>query len=313
MVPRNSQAAFSAARPPLHPPLPPGPPPPLHPPLHLPLPPGPPPPLPPGPPPPLHPPLPPGPPPPLPDSPDRRFEGPATASVEPLTRAALEAALGFRVLDFGKYESVFTHKSAVRDTGKQSYERFEFVGDSVINFVVAKYLYDRFPEANEGYLTRVRTKLVSGKFLAGLSEHLGLHRYVVMNRKAIHHGWFNNPRIKEDLFEAVVGCIYTDLGLMSAKTFVLDTIERFSQFHDVLQDTNYKDALMRFAQARGMPLPEYRVLNDPQVTRQPLFRIVVFVNGAPCGQGSDASKKGAEQKAAQQGLHSMGLGPSLIL
>lgn len=238
---------------------------------------------------------------------------PAAASVAALTRDALEAALGFRVLDFDKYVSVFTHKSAVRATGRPSYERYEFIGDSVINFVVAKYLYDKFPHADEGFLTRVRTKLVSGKFLASLAERLGLQRFVLMNQKAIQQGWYNNARIKEDLFEALVGCMYFDLGLMAAKAFVLDTIERYSRFDDVLQDTNYKDVLMRFAQGRGMPLPEYRVLNDPQVTRQPQFVVVVVLNGVACGQGWDSSKKGAEQKAAQQGLVSLGLGPSLIL
>ncbi|NBU15966.1 MAG: hypothetical protein EBS48_02955, partial [Actinobacteria bacterium] len=216
-----------------------------------------------------------------------------TASGESLTRPQLETILGFKVLDFAKYEVVFTHKSAVRDTGRQSYERYEYIGDAVINFVVAKYLYDRFPAADEGFLTRVRTKLVSGKFLASLSHHLGLQHHVAMNRKAIQQGWYNNPRIMEDVFESLIGCIYLDLGLLPAKTFLLAVIERFSSFDDVLEDTNYKDGLMRFAQARGMPLPEYRMLNDPQVTRQPLFRVVAVLDGVPYGAGHDACKKGA--------------------
>lgn len=221
---------------------------------------------------------------------------------EVLTRETLEATLGFRVVDFEKYRSVFTHKSAVRATGCQSYERLEFMGDAVINFVVAKYLYDRFPDADEGFLTRVRTKLVSGKFLATLSEKLGLHRLVTMNRVAIQQGWHRNARIMEDVFESLVGCIYLDLGLMTAKTFLLAVIERYSDFEDVLRDTNYKDALMRYAQAHGMPLPEYRVLNDPQVTRRPLFYVVAVLDGTPYGHGQDVSKKGAEQRAAQQSL-----------
>lgn len=253
-------------------------------------------------------PYPPPPPPPPPEN-----NGPATASGAPLTRQVLEGVLGFRVLDFDKYESVFTHKSAVRDTGRQSYERYEYIGDAVINFVVAKYLFDRFPDADEGFLTRVRTKLVSGKFLATLSRQLGLQQFVTMNRKAIQQGWFNNPRIMEDVFESLIGCIYLDLGLMTAKNFLLAVIERYSRFDEVLQDTNYKDALMRYAQARGMPLPEYRVLNDPQVTRQPLFYVVAMLDGVPYGHGQDASKKGAEQKAAQMSLHRLGLGESTIL
>lgn len=268
-----------------------------------PLPPGPPPPLPPPP----GPPPPPLPPPPPPPPPPPATEGvSSTASGHPATREILERVLGFKVLDFDKYLSVFTHKSAVRDTGRQSYERYEYMGDAVINFVVAKYLYDKYPDADEGFLTRVRTKLVSGKFLAQLSGRLGLQRLITMNRKAIQQGWYNNPRIMEDVFESLVGCVYLDLGLMTARNFLLAVIEQHARFDDVLKDTNYKDALMRYAQARGAPLPEYRVLNDPQVTRQPSFCVVAVLSGVSYGRGVDASKKGAEQKAAEATLRTLG-------
>lgn len=230
-----------------------------------------------------------------------------------MTRDALEAVLGFHVLDFDKYVAVFTHKSAVRDTKHQSYERYEYIGDAVINFVVAKYLYDRFPDADEGFLTRVRTKLVSGKFLAGLSQKLGLPAFITMNRKAIQQGWYTNPRIMEDVFESLVGCLYLDLGLMTAKNFLLTVIEQYSRFDEILKDTNYKDALMRYAQTRSMALPEYKILNDPQVTRQPNFVVMAVLNGEPHGQGSDVSKKGAEQKAAHMALKRLGFADTFIL
>lgn len=247
------------------------------------------------------------PPPPPPPSQPGPDGGSRTPSGQALTREALEGVLGFRVVDFDKYRSVFTHKSAVRDTGLQSYERYEYIGDAVINFVVAKFLYDRFPNADEGFLTRVRTRLVSGKFLAGLSQRLGLPHLVTMNRKAIQQGWYMNSRIMEDVFESLVGCIYLDLGLMTAKNFLLSAIERHCQFDELLRDTNYKDALMRFAHANGLPLPVYHVANDPQVTRQPLFRVVAYLDGVAYGQGSDVSKKGAEQHAAHESLVRLGV------
>jgi ribonuclease-3 len=160
----------------------------------------------------------------------------------------------------------------------------------------------------------VRTKLVSGKFLSGLAAQLGLQHHVIMNRKAIQQGWFNNPRIMEDVFESLVGCVYLDLGLMTAKNFFLAVIERFANFEDILRDTNYKDALMRYAQSRGLSLPEYRVLDDPQQTAsgarntlKPLFKVMVVLDGMPCGQGTDTCKKGAEQQAAQRTLQALGL------
>lgn len=220
---------------------------------------------------------------------------------EQISKDVLEGILGFRIVDFDKYVSVFTHKS-FKESGRDSYERYEFVGDSVINFVIAKYLYDKFPQADEGFLTRVRTKLVSGKCLSDLSRRLGLHRYVMMNQKALRQGWNSNPRILEDVFESLVGCVYLDLGLATAKTFVLSVMERFVDFRDIVRDTNYKDILMRYAQANMLPLPEYRVLNDPQVTKTPLFDIVVMLQGVGYGRGADTCKKGAEQSAAQQAL-----------
>lgn len=232
---------------------------------------------------------------------------PPAAVVPVLTRPALEHILGFKVVDFDKYASVFTHKSASRDAGRESYERYEFIGDSVINFVIAKYLYDKYPGADEGYLTRVRTKLVSGKCLSLLSWKLGLHQYIIMNQKALRQGWNANPRILEDVFESLVGAVYLDLGLMTAKTFLLNTVERFVDFADVVRDTNYKDILMRYAQAHALPLPEYRVMNDPQTSRQPMFDVVVHVHGSPYGRGVDGSKKGAEQAAAQQALAALGV------
>lgn len=221
--------------------------------------------------------------------------------------------LGFKVVDFDRYLSVFTHKSAVKDTGCASYERYEFLGDSVITFVVTKYIYQKFPTADEGFLTKVRTKLVSGEFLSHLARCMGLDQYVLMNQKAIDQSWHRNKRICEDVFEALVGCISLDLNMEVAKNFLLDVIQRFADFKEVLRDTNYKDALMRFSQSKGASLPEYRVLNDPQLTRQPLFHVVVAIDGVAWGQGRDASKKGAEQKAAHHTLRMLGCEPTAIV
>jgi ribonuclease-3 len=211
-------------------------------------------------------------------------------------------------VDWSKYRRVFTHKSASHSLPEgTSYERYEFIGDAVINFVVAKYLYDKYPQADEGFLTRVRTKLVSGKCLSDLSYKLGLHRFVIMNQKAMRKGWNTNPRILEDVFESLVACLYLDLGLATAKGWLLSVLERYVDFRDIVRDTNYKDILIRHAQACGAPLPEFRVLNDPQVTKTPLFDVVVVVHGMPCGRGSDTCKKGAEQLAAYRALLALGV------
>ncbi len=212
--------------------------------------------------------------------------------------------------NFDRYQLAFVHKSK---RGEQSYERVEFLGDSVINLIVTKYLFDKFPYANEGFLTRVRTKLVSGTFLAKLSQYLGLNQYVVMNQLAIDNGWYNNKSILEDVFESLICCIYLDKGMLVAKEYLLGLIEKYCKFEDMLEDTNYKDTLMRVAQTRGMHRPEFAVLNDPHVSKTGEFEVVVLLDGKPHGRAGDVSKKTAEQKAAKATLKLLGIGAATIL
>lgn len=221
-----------------------------------------------------------------------------------LCRESLEQVLGFKVASFERYVPVFTHKSAMKVTNGQSYERYEFMGDAVINFVVAKLLFDLYPSKDEGFLTKVRTKLVSGKCLADLSRKLGLHNFVLMSERSLQSGFHTNPRILEDVFESLVGCVYLDLGMVAAKTFLLAVYERFIDFTDILRDTNYKDGLMRYAQARGLPLPDYIVLGTSMEAAE-AFTIGVRLNGAS-GQGAGPSKKSAEQEAARRLLRGLG-------
>lgn len=222
-----------------------------------------------------------------------------------LTREALEAVLGCKVADFSRYAPVFTHKSAMRQTNGQSYERYEFIGDAVINFVVAKLLFDMHPSADEGVLTRLRTRLVSGKCLSYLAQQLGLQRYIVMNQRSLKLGFNSNPRILEDVFESLVGCVYLDLGLVAAKAFLLSVYQRFVDFNEIARDTNYKDGLMRYAQARGLPLPEYTVVAtspDPRAA----FTVRARLATGAVGHGIGSSKKHAEQHAARELLRCLG-------
>jgi ribonuclease-3 len=226
-----------------------------------------------------------------------------------MTQQELEAAIGMRVLNFDKYLKVFTHKSASRATGRQSYERYEFLGDSVIGFVIATHLCDRFPTADEGFMTKVRIKLVSGAFLAGLAQKLGLSRFVVMHQRGIENGWNNNPRILEDVFESLIGCIYDDLGLMTAKNFLLGVIDKYFDFEDILRDTNYKDTLTRFAHVHGLVAPEYHATGGTgggAHNERAMFDVTVCINGVVAGRGRDRSKKGAEQRAAKDALKRLG-------
>ena len=211
-----------------------------------------------------------------------------------LSRDVVNALVGTKVKDITLYRRAFTHKSALKRysdlTG--SYETLEFMGDSVLGFIITKHLFDLHEKEQEGFLTKARTKMVRGKTLCEISKKLGLHEYILMDEKGERNGWNTNEHIMEDVFEAFVGAIYLDLGMVHAKRFVL---ESFTKVETSFADDNWKDQLMRWCQALKYPLPEYRLMG--QMNGQ--FFITVVVNGVECGSGFALTKKQAEQNAAE--------------
>lgn len=215
-----------------------------------------------------------------------------------MDRQKIEQLVGTKIRDVSLYQRAFTHKSALKKyqglTG--SYETLEFMGDSVLGFIITRHLFDKYEKEQEGFLTKARTKMVRGKTLCEIAETLGLHTWILMDDKGIRNNWNTNPNILEDVFEALVGAIYLDLGMVHAKKFVFAAFDRVEVS---LMDDNYKDQLMRWCQANKVPLPEYHVRNQyPNGT----FHVEVNVNGAPCGSGFATTKKQAEQHAAQIAL-----------
>ena len=211
-----------------------------------------------------------------------------------LDRAFLNTLVGIKVKNVDLYRRAFTHKSALKRyrglTG--SYETLEFMGDSVLGFIVTKHLFDLYEERQEGFLTKARTKMVRGATLCEIAIKLNLGERILMDEKGIRNGWNTNPKILEDVFEALVGAVYLDLGVVHAKQFVFDS---FDKVQTSLSDDNYKDQLMRWCQALKFPLPDYKVTSHANGT----FFITVAVEGSPAGCGFASTKKQAEQNAAQ--------------
>ena len=202
------------------------------------------------------------------------------------------------------YETAFTHKSI---QNKQSNERLEFVGDSVIGMIVAEYLFLKYPNENEGFLTRIRTKIVSSKGLCNFAKILKFDDIIMMNEKAMNNQWNKNPRILEDAFEAFMGALYLDKGLTTCKKFFIKMIEKNCDFSDVLKDTNYKDQLMKLIQSKNMGIPQYKMSYETGPDHSKTFTVQVIVNGATIAEGTDKSKKNAEQNAAMRALKAMEL------
>jgi ribonuclease-3 len=219
----------------------------------------------------------------------------------PLLKSEIDHLVGIKVNDISLYQKAFTHKSAMKKyTLTESFETLEFIGDSVLGFVITKYLFDEYRGQDEGFLTKARTKLVRGETLARVATHLVLDKWILMDDKGMRNGWNKNTKVLEDVFEALIGAIYMDLGLIHAKRFILDifTNPQIIDMNCLMIDDNHKDRLMRLCQSSKWELPQYPIVS--QVSG--VFTVQAFVNGNHMGIGSAKNKKQAEQNAAQETL-----------
>lgn len=219
-----------------------------------------------------------------------------------MDRSKIEKLVGTKVKNLSLYTRAFTHKSALKKYKLESdNETLEFMGDSVLGFVITKYLFDKYEDRKEGFMTRARTQLVRSQTLAGFAKMLNLGDLILMDDKGIANNWNNNTKVLEDCFEALVGAIYLDLGMVHAKNFILDVIQN-SGFK-FQEDHNYKDQMMRYCQANKIPLPEYCVSDNIGGT----FGVTLMVDGMVWGCGYASTKKQAEQNAAQIAIKTMKL------
>ena len=167
----------------------------------------------------------------------------------------IETLVGTKISNLDLYERAFTHKSALKEdeTLSGSFETLEFIGDSVLGFVITKFLYDRYEDKQEGFLTKARTKLVRGETLAKIATKMELYKWIKMDEKGMRNEWNHNPKILEDAFEALIGAIYMDMGLLHAKEFILRIYNdpSFVNMDSIMVDDNYKDHLMRYCKSKG--------------------------------------------------------------
>lgn len=213
-----------------------------------------------------------------------------------ISESDVENIIHTKVNDIKVYQRAFTHKSVQDD----SYENLEFMGDSVLGFVVTKFLYDKYSNEKEGFLTKARTKFVRGSTLAHISEQLGLFNWIRMDEKGLRNGWNRNPKILEDVLEAFIGAIYVDLGIMYAKEFILRLL---TDFPIDLTDDNWKDAALRRVQIEFKTVPTYEV----ESFVGGIYTVHLLVNGAKIANGSGNSKKKAEQDAAFKAMEVLDL------
>lgn len=221
-------------------------------------------------------------------------------SLAPVTHDAMERLTGLQPVDLDLYVRAFTHTSS---GNVPDYETLEFLGDSVLGMVIAKYLIDTYPDHDEGFLTVMRTKLTRSETLYSYSYKLGLQQFVFMSGKCIYRGYHQSKKILEDVFESLIGALYLDHGLLAAKEFILRVVSEFTDWTTINKNFNYKDILMRHQHQIQKPLPIY-VSEKDEDTR--LFHVTIDLNGF-VSRGYDKTKKKAEQLAAKHMLKLMGV------
>ena len=213
-----------------------------------------------------------------------RTTSPTDFSIEHVSRKDIESILGMRIKNIEFYQRALVHKSIQKSVKKmppgrvkpyllKSNETLEFLGDAVLGLVIAEYLFKNFPKENEGFLTRIRTKLVKGKTLANFAQQLHLGPFILMSRHVINIDGRKNKRILEDAFEAFVGAIYLDLGIDFARAFVLRMVQKHIETVNVFEDDNYKDLLLRYSQYKGIELPLYNTVLQEGPPHQRTFTI----------------------------------------
>ncbi|MFB6231055.1 MAG: ribonuclease III [Salinibacter sp.] len=223
-----------------------------------------------------------------------------------VSRSTIEHLVGRSVDNLTLYRRALTHRSLLRvHSGRslRSNERLEFLGDAFLDLVVGKILYERFPEKDEGELTRFRARLVSESPLAMYARHLDLGTHLRMSTNAAQENGRDNPSILADAFEAFVGAVYLDQGYEAARRFVRErALAAFDLAEVATQDENYKSQLLEYMQARGWPQPTYRVVREDGPSHDKTFTVEVRVGDTAYEQGMAGSKQEAEQRAARRTL-----------
>lgn len=190
---------------------------------------------------------------------------------------------------------------------EESNERLEFLGDAVINLIVARYLFERYPDENEGFLTKLRTKLVNGIMLAQLCRVVNIRQYIILSKQIEDNAGRTNFKILEDAFEAFIGALYMDHGangMAAAEQWLISVLENHLDFSDLIhQQTNYKDALLKYCQHNFSSLPKFLEINVENLIHGKQYTVCVRdKNDAVVGMGHGPNKKSAENDAARNAL-----------
>lgn len=218
----------------------------------------------------------------------------------------LEEIIGLKIKNPSVFFKALRHKSTLTEAKYEktdSYERLEFLGDAVLDLVVTEIIFDAFPNKNEGFLTKLRAKIVKGESLADYSRKLGFNKILEYGERTRSSEIQMSKSIMADVFEAVVGAIYSEFGYEKASEFIRTTVSTYVDFKEIVNSLdNNKSLLLEFTQAHKMTIPYYRVIDEFGPGHDKTFEIEVLIDDQSYGIAIGKSKKQAEQRAAKKAL-----------
>jgi ribonuclease-3 len=222
----------------------------------------------------------------------------------------LQRRINYRFRDRGLLEHALTHKSrAAEDAsgGVADNESLEFLGDAVLGFVVADFLFRQYPGYDEGQKSKVKASVVSTASLARHAEQMGLGEHLLLGRGEEKTGGRFKQALLADAYEALIAAIYLDGGIEAATEFLQRELQEAIDLgaSQTIVGQDYKSALQERLQALGRPLPEYRLAGETGPDHRKVFSVSVVVSGEVLGTASGKAKKEAEQEAARLALEKL--------
>jgi ribonuclease-3 len=221
----------------------------------------------------------------------------------------LRGILGFVPSDLALYKLAFFHKSTNANAEKinggasQNNERLEYLGDAVLGTIVAEYLFNKYPNSDEGFLTKMRSKIVKRNSLNKIGDKMGLDTLLLE---------YNNTRLSRSMLgnavEALVGAIYLECGYQATKRYVIKKLLRkYLDIHELeTYDDNYKSQLLEWSQKNGKQVA-YKVIAKYKFEKRDRFKVAVLLDGNKLAVADDFNKKSAEQMASEKALVALGI------
>jgi ribonuclease-3 len=203
------------------------------------------------------------------------------------------------------FQQAFIHRSYLNETKEQveSNERLEFLGDSILSFIISDHLYKTYPDFDEGILTNLRSLVVNTKSLARAAKGLNYGKYLLLSRGEEESGGRDNESIMANTFESVIGALYMDQGTEAVAVFLREVL--IPQIEVYVKKKVFKDPkslLQEYVQSKKQNSPAYKVLNEVGPAHAKIFTIGVFVENQKAGEGTGRSKQEAEENAAAEAL-----------